>query len=164
MPVTSARRAKTELAAGSIEELSYDVTSGALAEQERALAALRVRAGTVIAAASVSSSFLATKAADGSIDLWGWLALGLFVCCLGSSLAVLLPYEFDFGFSGQVLLGESDQRGVDDVEQGYRALTLWLEPSLTKNRDRIELLSRWFALSCVLLAAEVVIWVISIAS
>jgi hypothetical protein len=44
-----------------------------LAEQERALNALRTRAGTVIAAASVSGSFLGAKVGHGSLGGWGSL-------------------------------------------------------------------------------------------
>ena len=62
--------------AASIEELSYQLTSDALAEQERTLSGLRTRAGTVVAAASISGSFLGAKANHGSLDVWAILALG----------------------------------------------------------------------------------------
>jgi hypothetical protein len=47
--------------AACIEELSYQLTAEALREQERAVAALRTRAGTVLAVASISGSFLGAK-------------------------------------------------------------------------------------------------------
>jgi hypothetical protein len=40
----------------SIERLSYELTAGALAEQERTIASLRACAGTVLASASVAGS------------------------------------------------------------------------------------------------------------
>jgi hypothetical protein len=56
--------------AESIEQFSYELTANALAEQERAVGALRARAGTVLAAASIAGSFLGTKARHGSLDGW----------------------------------------------------------------------------------------------
>src|SRR5437588_4278600 len=70
--------------AASIEELSYQLTADALAEQERALNALRTRAGTVVAAASISGSFLGAKVNHGSLDVWAILALIVFVLCLAT--------------------------------------------------------------------------------
>jgi hypothetical protein len=44
--------------ADSIEQLSFELSATALAEQERSLAGLRTCAGTVLAAGSVAGSFL----------------------------------------------------------------------------------------------------------
>ena len=65
--------------ADSIEQLSFELTASALAEQERALSGLRTRAGTVLAAASVAGSFLAVNAGHGSLHAWGVLAMISFV-------------------------------------------------------------------------------------
>jgi hypothetical protein len=149
--------------AASIEELSYELTAGALAEQERALTALRTRAGTIVAAASISGSFLGAKVSHGSVDVWGVLALIAFVLCLGCAIWVLLPHSLVFAFRGEALLGISDQEGVEDVAQAYRAAGIWIEPNLDANQDKIGELSSWFTASCVLLAAEVILWTISVA-
>lgn len=149
--------------AASIEELSYELTAGALAEQERALNALRTRAGTIVAAASISGSFLGAKVSHGSLDIWGILALIAFVLCLGCAIWVLLPHSLVFAFRGEALLGISDQEGVEDVAQAYRAAGIWIEPNLDANRDKIGELSSWFTASCILLAAEVILWTISVA-
>lgn len=84
--------------AASIEEFSYQLTAEALREQERAVAALRTRAGTVLAAASVSGSFLGTKVSHGSLDVWAVLALIAFVLCVGAAIYVLLPHKLMFAF------------------------------------------------------------------
>lgn len=149
--------------AASIEELSYELTANALAEQERALNALRARAGTVLAAASISGSFLGAKVSHGTLDAWAILALISFVICLGSAIWVLLPHSLVFAFRGEALLGTSDQEGVEDVVQAFRAAGIWMEPFLDANRDKIGQLSSWFTASCVLLAAEVIFWTISVA-
>jgi hypothetical protein len=150
--------------AASIEELSYELTASALAEQERALNALRTRAGTVVAAASISGSFLGAKVGHGSLDALAIFALIAFVLCLGSAIMVLLPHELVFAFRGEALLGISDQEGVEDITEAYRAAGIWIEPYLDENRDKIASLSSWFTMSCVLLAAEVILWTVSVAS
>jgi hypothetical protein len=148
--------------AASIEELSYQLTADALAEQERALNALRARAGTIVAAASISGSFLGAKASQGSLDAWAVVALIAFVLCLGCAIWVLLPHSLVFAFRGEALLGTSDQEGVEDVTQAYRAVGIWIESYLDGNRDKIGQLSTWFTASCTLLAAEVICWTISV--
>jgi hypothetical protein len=150
--------------ASSIEQFSYQLTAEALAEQERALSALRTRAGTVIAAASVSASFLGSKAGHGSLDLWAVLAMVAFVTCLASAIWVLFPHSFTFAFRGEALLAASGRAGVEDVAEAYRAVGRWIEPFLNDNQDKIGLLSTWFTASCALLAVEVILWTISVAS
>jgi hypothetical protein len=141
----------------------YKLTADALAEQERALSGLRTRAGTVVAAASISGSFLGARANHGSLDVLAILALGAFVLCLASAIWILLPHKLVFAFRGDALLAESDHRGVQDVSEAYRAAGIWIESFLDSNRDRIENLSNWFTISCALLAVEVILWTVSVA-
>jgi len=150
--------------AASIEELSFQLTAEALAEQERAVNALRTRAGTVIAAASISGSFLGAKVNHGSLDAWAILALLAFVLCLGCAIWVLLPHELVFAFRGEALLAVSDHEGVEDVTEAYRAAGIWIEPFLDANREKIGSLSTWFTASCAMLAIEVILWTLSVAS
>jgi hypothetical protein len=150
--------------AASIEELSYQLTADALAEQERALNALRTRAGTVVAAASISGSFLGAKVNHGSLDVWAILALIVFVLCLATAIWVLLPHRLVFAFRGEALLAESDHQDVQDVAEAYRAAGIWIEPHLDVNAAKIGELSEWFTVSCGLLAAEVILWTVSLAS
>ena len=150
--------------AQSIEELSFQLTADALAQQERALHALRGRAGTVVAAAAVSGSFLGAGVGPGSLGGWGIAALVVFVLCLASAIWVLLPQEFVFAFRGDALLAASDHEGVEDVGQAYRAAGMWIEPFLDANRDKLARMSSWFTVSCVLLALEIILWTISVTS
>ena len=136
-PVCQEPALQTGAVAASIEEFSYELTAGALAEQERALNVLRTRAGTIVAAASISGSFLGTKVSHGSLDTWAILALIAFVLCLGSAIWLLLPHSLVFAFRGEALLGMSDQEGVEDVAQAYRAAGIWVEPYLDSNLDKI---------------------------
>lgn len=118
--------------------------------------------GTVVAAASISGSFLRAKANHGSLDIWAILALAAFVLCLASAIWILLPHTLVFAFRGDALLAESDHRGVQDVTEAYRAAGTWIEPYLNY-RDRIANLATWFTISCALLAVEVIPWTVSLA-
>jgi hypothetical protein len=148
--------------AESIEQLSFELTAGALSEQERALSALRARAGTVLAAASIAGSFFGAKTSHGSLGALGGLAMVSFALCVGSAIWILLPHAFVFAFRGKTLLAESDHRGVSNVTDAYRAAGIWVEPYLETNRRKIAFLSGCLAASCVLLVAEVVLWTLSL--
>lgn len=75
-----------------IEQLSFELTASALAEQERALSGLRARAGTVLAAAPIAGSFFGAKTSHGSLDVLGVLAMVSFALCVGSAIWILLPH------------------------------------------------------------------------
>lgn len=150
--------------AASIEALSFKLTADALADQDRALAALRTRAGSVAAAASISGSFLGTAVAHGSLDAWAILALIAFVLCAGAAVYVLLPHRLVSAFRVDALLAESDHRRVSDVTEAYRAAGIWMEHHLDRNADKIGDLSSRFAASCLLLTTEIILWTISLAS
>lgn len=118
----------------------------------------------MVAAASISGSFVGAKVSHGSLDVWPILALLAFVGCLASSIWVLLPHELVFAFRGDALLAVSDHEDVEDVSEAYRAAGSWIQPFLGSNRDKIGRLSSWFMVSCVFLAAEVILWTVSVAS
>ncbi len=148
--------------AESIEQLSFELTAGALAEQERALSALRARAGTVLAAASIAGSFFGAKTSHGSLGALGVLAMISFALCLASAIWILLPHAFVFAFRGKTLLAESDHRGASNVIDAYRIVGIWVEPYVESNRRKIASLSDWLAASCALLVAEVILWTLSL--
>ncbi len=148
--------------AESIEQFTFELTASALAEQERALAGLRGRAGTVLAAASIAGSFFGAKVSHGSLGAWGVLAMITFALCAGSAVWVLLPHAFVFAFRGKTLLAESDHRGVSDVVDAYRIAGIWIEPYVASNRRKIASLSDWLTMSCALLIAEVILWTLSL--
>jgi hypothetical protein len=148
--------------AESIEQLSFELTAGALSEQERALSALRARAGTVLAAASIAGSFFGAKTNHGSLGALGVLAMVSFALCVTSAIWILLPHAFVFAFRGKTLLAESDRRGASNVVEAYRTAGIWVEPYLEANRRKIAALSDLLAASCVLLVAEVILWTLSL--
>jgi len=148
--------------AQSIEQLSYEITTGALAAQERALAGLRTRAATLLATASIAGSLLGTEAGRSTLNAWGILGLASFALCLASAMWVLMAHELLLGFDGQALLGESDRGETTEISDAYRAVSSWIERRLDLNRNMIARLSWWLTVSSVLLIAEIVLWTISL--
>ncbi len=138
------------------------MTANALAGQERALSGLRARAGIVLATASIAGSFLGAKISRGYLDAWGILAMISFVVAVGSAICDLVPHKFVFALRGYELLALSDHRALHDVTQAYRAAGIWIGLYLETNRDKIDELSDWLTLSCVLLAAKVILWTLSL--
>ncbi len=134
--------------AQSIEELSFELTASALTELERALAGVRMRAGTVLGAASIAGSFLGARAGHGSLETLAVLALISFVFCVGCAIWVLLPHEFALAAGGEELLVASEMRGLEDVAEAYRTASRWLEPYLQVNRQTVAKLSTWLSASC----------------
>ncbi|MHB8243656.1 MAG: hypothetical protein ACYDHN_16930 [Solirubrobacteraceae bacterium] len=148
--------------AESIEELSYEMTGSALAEQERALSGLRTCASTILGAASVAGSFLGARAIHGALDAWSVLALLSFATCFGSAIWVLWPHYAVFAFRGRAMLRDGDYKRVPDLPDAYRQAGSWMEAHMDINAQTISDLSTWLALSCVALAAEVILWTIGL--
>jgi|CZKG01.1.fsa_nt_gi hypothetical protein len=148
--------------AESIEQLSFEMTASALAEQERALSGLRVGAGTILGAASIAGSFLGARAGSHTLSAWTVLATISYAMCFGSAIWVLLPRELVLAFGGAELMEEGDRRGIVDVTEAYRAADNWIEPRLRANRRKLDRLADWLTASCVLLAIEVILWTISL--
>lgn len=118
----------------------------------------------MLAAASIAGSFFGAKASHGFLDVWGVVSMIAFALSVGSAIWVLLPHAFVFAFRGETLLAESDHRGVSNVAEAYRTAGIWMEPHLEVNRTKIADLSNWLAASCTLLAAEVILWTLSLLS
>lgn len=146
----------------SIERLSFEMTTAALAEQERSLSGLRARTGTVLAAASVAGSFLGARTGHGSLDIWGIMALAAFALCAASAIWILLPHGLEFAFRGDRVFATSDRRAITDMAEAYRIAESWMETSVAENRPVIAGLSYWLTVSCLLLAVEIVLWTVSI--
>ncbi len=150
--------------AESIEQFSYELTANALAEQERAVGALRARAGTVLAASSIAGSFLGTKASHDSLDGWAVGALITFALCLASAVWVLFRAGSCSPFEVRCCSPRPISFGIENVAEAYRAAINWIEPHLDRNRYKLARISGWFNVACVLLAAEVVLWTLSLTS
>jgi hypothetical protein len=146
----------------SIERLSFEMSTAALAEQERVLATFRTGAGTVLGAASVAASFLSSRGVGHRLDPWMGIALVAYALCAAVAIWVLLPRDLAFSFRGNELILTSEALDVDDVVDGYRVACGWIEPHLEVNRSTLAGISQLLTWACMLLAVEVVMMTISI--
>jgi hypothetical protein len=148
----------------SIERLSFEISTAALAEQERTLATFRTGAGTVLGAASVAASFLSSRGAGHRLDSWMGAALVVYALCATLAIWVLLPRDLAFSFRGNELIVTSEALDVDEAIDGYRVACGWMEPHLEMNRSTLAGISLLLTWACLLLAIEVVMLTISIAA
>jgi hypothetical protein len=150
--------------ADSVEQLSFELTSSVLGEQERAVSSLRVSAGTILGAASIVVSLLGTHAGGPSLGAWPILATLSYAFCFATSLWLLLPHGLVLSFGGTRLMVDGDSEQVADVAEGYRAVSRWIEPHVRRNHRVIDRLADWLAVSRLLLAVEVIAYTISLTS
>ena len=145
--------------ASSVRHLAFDLTRGSLAEQEKRLSDMRSRAGTILAAASIASSFLAVK--HGTVDTWAALAVVSYVACAATAIYVLLPHELVLEFRGSVVNELEDEHG-GGLDAAFEAVTDWLEDFHQSNAGKLVSLGRWYTAACVALGAEVLLWTASV--
>ena len=143
----------------SVRELAFELSRSALIEQEKRLSDLRSRGGTLLAAASIAGSFLATK--QGDLDTTAVLAILAYVAAVGTAVYVLLPHKLVFEFRGSVIT-ELEQEIGGGLQAAYTAVTEWFESFQDQNSLRLESLTRWYTASCVAVAVEVVLWTLSV--
>jgi hypothetical protein len=143
----------------SVGHLAFELSRDSVTEQEKRLSDLRSRAGTILAAASIAGSFLATK--QGAVDTTAVLAIIAYVACVSAAIYVLLPHELVLEFRGSVVNKIEEELG-GGLEAAYEAVTGWLEDFHRDNRAKLDVLGRWYTASCAALAIEVVLWTLSV--
>jgi hypothetical protein len=147
-------------------KVAYDEAVRALSEQQAAIESVRARAGLLLSAATVTTSFLGSQALqDGRSSLFSWLALLDFVAVAATSLAILWPRSWEFTANSRRVL-ESCVEFAAEIRIGdlYRDLSLRMQGSFSvNNRGLIELVLL-FQVASSLLTVEVVLWIAAIAS
>jgi hypothetical protein len=139
--------------------LAYDEAVRALRAQADEHGSLRTRAGTILAASLVVTSFfggqaVARNAPAGSL---GWLAVITFVLAGVFSLGVLFPSDLRFASDvGEVV---SLIENASPTNDPYRELSLSLASRLDSNRQRIAAMRWTFRASAVAVLTETVFWI-----
>lgn len=138
----------------SIERLSFELSTRALAEQERTLAGMRATAGTLIATASVAASLRAPTTTH--ISLGNAVALGACAMSVACALWVLLPHALTFAVAvGDLRL--DDHRGdLRGVARAHLIASLWTELEVRANRRLLARIALSLSLGCLLLLIEIV--------
>lgn len=146
--------------------VAYEEAVRALSEQQGVIDCFRSRAGLLLSAAAITTSFLGSQALDGENTHWtAWLAMAAFAGVATGSLAILWPRRWEFTANPRELIHtyiEADQPAP--IEEVHRDLSLHMHNSYVENRKALEQLVVYFQVAGGLLAIEVVIWIMAIAS
>jgi hypothetical protein len=89
-------------------ERAFEEAGRALDAQERAVNELRSRAGVLIAAAAITTSFFGSRAIVGAeLCIWVWVAVAAFIVVGGCVLTVLWPRsDWSFNASASEIIAE----------------------------------------------------------
>jgi hypothetical protein len=145
---------------GLLAELSYETAVRALDLQERGVEQLRARTGTLLAASSLTASFLGAQAIQHSngVDTLGALALVALACSVLLCIYVLLPKSgFVFSLSAPTVY-ESLYSVSDDTDEVHRRLAYWLEEYWQANQAKIDILGRYYFAAAIALVFQLVFW------
>jgi hypothetical protein len=146
--------------------LAYEEARRSLEDQERAVSELRSRAGTLIAAAAITTSFFGSQALQRHVHAMSWVAIVCFVALGAAVLAILWPrrdWEFDLS-PAQFIATYLEPTEEDPLPLAliHRDLALHMGGSAAANRAQLGRLMIVFRVGALLLVAEVVAWVIAL--
>jgi hypothetical protein len=143
----------------------YQEALRGLLQQQAAVESLHGRAATLIFAASFVSSLLGARALEDGVGAWDWTALGLLVAIGALAVLMLWPYyNLTFRFDPEELLA----RYVDVSEpvpmaELHRELALRIKADWMRNGRIVRRLREAMQVALILLLAEIVVWLVSIA-
>ncbi|HST40933.1 MAG TPA: hypothetical protein VLK58_15560 [Conexibacter sp.] len=147
--------------------LAFDEARRALEDQERAVAELRTRAGALIAAAAITTSFFGSQMT--TVEGFGapaWLAIASFVALGFTVLAILWPrHDWEFSMSASDVIStylEPAEAPPMALHMIHRDLALHMDRSGRQNRQQLRRLMIVFRVGAVLLIIEVVAWVVAL--
>jgi hypothetical protein len=144
----------------TLSELAYETALRALDIQERGVEQLRARAGMLLAASSVTASFLGAQTIQhtGELGTLGALALISLAVSVLACVYVLLP-KTGFVFSlNAATIYESLFPLSDDDQEMRRRLAYWLEGFWQANQDKVEPLGQYFFAAAVGLVLQFAFW------
>jgi hypothetical protein len=142
-------------------KLALELSRSAVQDQAARLSDLRTRAGTLLAAASISGSFLGVT--HGTLDTVAVLALIAYLVSVSAAIYTLMPHKLSTEFRGTVLLEVSREAEATD-EEAYEAAVGWLEVTRGQNAGVLDDLTRWYVAAAVALGVEVVLWIVALTS
>jgi hypothetical protein len=154
------------MSTGVLAELSYDAAVRALDLQERGVEQLRSRTGTLLAASSLTASFLGAQTIQhiGGLQTLGSLALISLAASIVLCVYVLLPRRgLVFSVNATAMYETLFEIGEDE-EEVRRRLAYWLEEYWKANQVKIEDLGRYFFGASVALTLQLVFWSLALAA
>ena len=149
----------------ALYELAYAEARNARAEQQVAIESFRTRAGLLLSASAITTSFLGAQALGEGSTAFAWLAMAVFVGVAMMSLSVLWPRRWESTTDPRSVIKtyiEADEPAlVDDVRHD---LSLYMHGSFVENQQGLQRLTAIFQIASVLLTIDVVLWIVAIAS
>jgi hypothetical protein len=144
--------------------LAYEEAKRGLDDQEQAVVELRSRAGTLIAAAAITTSFFGSQALRNHVHFMSWIAIGCFVALGVSVLVILWPRrDWEFALSPERFIStylEPADGAPLALPLIHRDLALHMGRSAALNRGQLRWLMVAFRVGALLLMAEVIAWVV----
>lgn len=146
-------------------KVAYEEGVRALSQQQSLIDSIRTRAGLLLSAAAITTSFLGAQALhDGDPSVATWIALAVFAGLSIACLAVLWPHRWEFIADPENLIEiyiETDSPA--SVAEIHRDLSLHMHRSFFENRIGRDQLAARLRLAGILLTADVTIWLIDLA-
>ena len=146
------------------KKLAYDESIRALSLQGVVLDDLRGRTGILLTAASLTATFIGSRALDHGFTTWTRLALAFFLASGGFCLGVLWPRgQWEFAFNAKTILeGYVQQQAGASIDEMYVAFAEINQANWEANRDRLKWLFWSFRLAVLALVLQVPCWLIAI--
>lgn len=155
-----------------LEQLAYDEAKAAIDRQSTALDGLRSRAGILLAAVSLATSFfsgLVLREDDlrTRVIVLAGFAAGFALLASALCVAVLWPprgekAKWYFNLSARGILRQLDASDVDEAT-AYRELALRHEANYDRNETGLEHRFRLFRAACIMVGLEALAWFVSLA-
>jgi hypothetical protein len=145
--------------------LVYQEALRGLLQQQAAVESLHNRAATLVFAASFASSLLGGRALADGIGFWDWTGVALLLAIGLLTVYLLWPYyNLTFRFDAEELLADYVDGAAPQTMSGmHRSLALRIKDDWRRNGRIVRRLRIAFQLALVLLVAEIVVWMFSIA-
>ena len=141
--------------------LAFHESARALDAQERAVTELRSRAGVLIAAAAIVTSFFGARDVLGDgLGPWGWTAVVAFLAVGATVLCVLWPRtDWSFSANATAVIAEYVEPEALPLAAIHRDLALHRALSYRANADQLGRLFLVFRVGLICLIVEVAAWV-----
>lgn len=128
---------------------------------------LRARAGNLIAAAAITTSFFGGQTlVRHHIGAWAWIAIACFVALGFAVLAILWPRrDWEFSLAPARFIAtylEPSEGDALSLHLIQRDLALHMGTSAERNRRQLRVLMTVFRTGAILLVAEVLAWVVAL--
>lgn len=167
VPTLTLGRVPTADATADGYALALEEARRALDEQERTVAHLSTRAGILLSSGAIVTSLLgAPVLARGHVGPTAWTALAAFLAHGVATLSILRPRdEWQFSIDPASLLTQHVNpvdRPPTPAPEIRHEMALHMGGSADRNRRKLRTLTKAFNIASVLLAIEVLAWVVTI--